>query len=324
MSINITNGLPTNFADKFSDTFYHVCQQTESLFGKAVRMESVVGAEDKSFDLMDKFDLVEKSGRNTTTPQSAASTQRRWVSTTPWHQGVPFDKDDDLSMILEPLGDFQQGLLAAVNRKKDDIILAAMDATVNSGRRNNSSTITWASELGDTLYTDSSGGRTIAHDCAEGNCSAANTGMNTEKAQLILEYFAKNEVPDTIPIFCAISPRQATHMFGEQQFVSVDYNTTKPLATGRFIKNWMGINWISSNKIVLGSANDVEDSATNVYRCWAWAQSGIILGVQDDVTVRISELPLQSYDQLVYVYMNMGAMRMDEDKVLCIECESGQ
>lgn len=321
MSINLTDGLPTNFADKFADTFYHVCQQTESLFGRAVRVEPILSAEDKAFDLLDKFDLVEKSGRNTETPQAAASTQRRWVSTDAWHQGIPFDKDDDLSMIMDPVSDFQQGLLAAVNRKKDDIIVAAFEATVSAGRRNNSSTITWASESGNTKYTDSSGGRTIAHDTAEGNCSAADTGMTAEKAELIIEYMAKNEVPDHIPIFCAISPRQITNLFGQEQYSNIDYNNAKPLAVGRYLRNWMGINWISSNKIVLGSSNDI-DGDTAVYECWAWAQDGIILGIQDNVTVRISELPLQSFDQLVYVYMNMGAIRFDEDKVLKIECQS--
>jgi hypothetical protein len=318
--INVNNGLPTNFADQFADTFYHVCQQQESLFGRAVNVKPLLNAEDRTVDIIGKFNLVQKTARSTKTPSTVASTQRRWLTTEAWHQSVPFDKDDDLSLILKPMGDFQRGLLSAVNRKKDDIILASFDATVAAGRHPNSSSITWASENGNTKYTDSSGGRTIPWDCSEGNCVASDTGMTTEKAQLILEYFAKNEVPDNIPIFCAINPRQATQMFGQEQFVNVDYNTDKPLASGRFIKNWMNINWISSNKIVKGSSNDV-DVDSDVYRCWAWAQDGVTLGIQDSVTTKISELPEQSYDQQVYVYMNMGALRVDEDKVLCVECK---
>ena len=319
MAITVSDGLPTNFVDQFSTEFYHVCQQKESLFGRAVRVEAILNAEDKSFDLMDKFNLVEKEARHVKTPSMEASTQRRWISTTPWHQSVPFDKDDDLSMIIDPMSDFQIGLLRAVNRMKDDIILAAMDATVTSGRRNNSSSITWASQSGNVKYTESSGGRTIPHDCSQGNCSSSDTGMTVEKAELILEYFAKNEVDESIPIFCAINPRQATNLFGQEEYVRIDFNDNKPLASGRLLKNWHGINWIISNKITIGSSNDV-DGNTDVYECWAWAQDGIILGVQDALTTRISELPEQSYDQQVYVYMNMGAMRMDEDKVLKIEC----
>lgn len=319
MAITLSSGLPDTFIDQFNSEFYHVNQQKESLFGQAVRVEPILNAEDKAFDLLDKFNLTQKDSRNPQTPTVDPTTQRRWVSTNPWHQGVLFDKDDDLSMIIDPTGDFQIGLNRAVNRKKDDIILAAFEATVQAGRRYGDSTVTWAGESGNVKYTESSGGRTIPHDCAEGNCSSSDTGMTVEKAELILEYFAKNEVSEDIPLFCAINPRQATNLFGQQEYTNIDYNTSKPLATGRLIKNWHGINWIISNKIVKGSNNDV-DSDTDVYEDWAWAQDGIILGVQMDLRTEVSIESQLSYAQQVYVYMNMGSMRFDEDKVIKIEC----
>jgi hypothetical protein len=319
MSITITSGLPDAFVDQFSKEFYHTCQQKESLFGRCVRVEPILNAEDKSFDILDQFSLTQKDSRNTQTPTTDPSVLRRWCTTDPWHQAVLFDKDDDLSMIIDPTGDFQTGLLRAVNRKKDDIILACFEATVQAGRRYGDSTVTWASELGNTKYTESSGGRTIPHDCSEGNCSSSDTGMTVEKAELILEYFAKNEVDEEIPIFCAINPRQATNLFGQQEYVSVDYNNNKPLATGRILKNWHGINWVVSNKIVKGSSNDV-DADTDVYECWAWAMDGVILGVQSEVSTEMSTRDDLSYAQQVYVYMNMGAIRFDEDKVIKIEC----
>jgi len=320
MSINLTDGIPTNFVDDFKNDLYHVCQQKQSLFERAVMIESIVGAEDKAFDMIDKMEMQNKEGRNPNTPRNDISTQRRWVSTDPYHNAYQFDMDDDLSHKLDPAGATVTSLRRGRNRKVDDIILAAFDATVSSGRRNNSSTITWKASAGNTKYTDTSGGRTIPHDCSEGNCSSADTGMTAEKAELIVEYFAKNEVDEEIPIFCAISPRQATQLFGQEQYTNIDYNDRKPLATGRYLREWMGINWIQSNKIVKGSLNDV-DSGHNVYRCWAWARDGIILGVSDSITVKLTEESTLSYAQQVYVHMNMGAMRHDEDKILCVECQ---
>ena len=90
---------------------------------------------------------------------------------------------------------------------------------------------------------------------------------------------------------------------------------------GRLLGNWMGVNWISTPKIGVGSSNDV-DGNTNVYECWCWAQDGIILGVADELTIEIDRLPTFSYAQQVYVHMNMGAMRFDEDKVIKIECQA--
>jgi len=320
MAITLTGGVPTWFVDKFKGDLYHVCQQKQSLLERAVKIEPVMGAEDMAFDMIDKIEMQRKEGRNPETPRNDVSTQRRWVFHDPYHNALQFDKDDDLEHKLDPAGAVVTALRRGRNRQVDDIILAAFDATVNSGRRNNSSTITWASQDGDTKYTDTSGGRTIPHDCSEGNCSASDTGMTTEKVELVNEYFRKNEVDEDIPIFGLVSPRQATQLFGQEQYSNIDYNTQKPLATGRFLKNWMGINWIQSNKIVKGTLNDV-DSGHNVYNCWFWAQDGIILGVADSITVELSIRDDLSYAQQVYVHMNMGAMRFDEDLVVRVECQ---
>ncbi len=319
MSINLTAGIPGWFVDQFSDTLYHVCQQKTSKFQQAVKQVPIVGAEDKSFDLMGTLELVEKTGRAADTPYTEPSAGRRWVSTTPYHNSVRYDQDDDLSMLLDPLSDFNIGFAAAAERKKDDIILASIFGSVTSGRRAGS-TITWASESGTVKYTMASGGRTIAHDTSEGNCKAADTGMTVEKIELVKEYFALHDADENLPIWGAISPRQATNMFGQAQYVSSDYNNDKPLATGRIIRNWHGINWIVSNKIVIGSSNDV-DADTNVYNCPFWIQDGIILGVAKEMSISIDKLPEKSQAQQVYAHLNMGAGRMDEDKVCCVECQ---
>lgn len=317
MSITLTGGIPTYFVDQFSETLYHVCQQKESKFGQAVRMESILNAEDKAFDMLDSFTLTEKTERNPQTPIIEASTQRRWVETTPYHNAILKDKDDDLSMIIEPTGDFVQNFVKAVNRQKDDIIIAAIDGTVKSGRRAGS-LITWASQDGNVKYTGKDTGRTIAWDTSEGNAVATDTGLTVEKIELAKEYFAFNDCDEDSPIWMAISPRQATNLFGQEEYISSDYNESKPLATGRIIRNWHGINFIVSTKIVPVVSGDV-DGDTTVYRCPVWQQEGVILGVQDAVTTRIDERKDLSYSQQIYVHMNMGAMRIDEDRVCYIE-----
>ena len=320
MSITVNGGIPDWFVDKFKGDVYHTCQQKESLLARAVKHEPVVGAEDVAFDMIGKAEMAEKVGRNPETPRNDPNSQRRWVSTTPYHTAYQFDKDDDLQMKLSMQSAVVQEIRFARNRKVDDIILAAFDATVNSGRRNNSATITWAGQSGTTKYTSTSGGRTIPHDCSEANCSASDTGMTVEKIELVKEYFMKNEVDESTPIFGLISPRQATNLFGQEEYVNTDYNATKPMVTMMYLKQWGGINWIVSNKVVKGSSNDV-DADTSVYKCWFWAQDAIILGVADEITVLFSERPDLSHAQQVYVHMNMGAMRHDEDKVCVVECQ---
>lgn len=325
MSINVSDGIDVAAVDKFHDDLYQVCQQKESLFGSAVRVEYDLKAnEDKAFDLMDELSLTEKTGSAPDTPEQDLSMQRRWIFTTPYHDSVLLDRDDDMDRKLAMEGEIVQGFRKAINRKKDDIIYAAFEATVQSGRRNNSSTITWSGQDGNVAYSGKDTGRTIQWDSSVGNCVASDIGMTAEKAELIIEYFANNNVDDDVPIFCAISPRQATQLFGQEEYVNKDYGSSGPMATGRFLRNWMGINWIRSTKVVVDpddSTNDIDGDAP-VFECWAWAMDGMILGVADELTIEVTIESTKSYARRVYVHMNMGAMRFDEDKILKIECKA--
>jgi len=315
MSITMTTGLPTWFLDQFSDTLYHVCQQKESKLAQAVRVSPVLGAEDKAFDMMDTLDLVQKTGRNVETPIIDPSAQRRWVSTTPYHAAVLYDKDDDLQMLLDPTSDYITGFRRAVNRKKDTIISAAFSATVQAGRRYGDSTVSWT----DSKYAQTTSyGRVIAHDTSVGNANSADTGLTVEKLELAREYFERNDCDPDIPKFLMCNPIQITDMLGQQEVVSSDYNTIKALVRGE-IPSFMGFIFIPYNGVTVGSNNDV-DGDTDVYEVWCWAQDAIILGVADAISVDISTRNDRSNSQQVYVHMNMGAMRMDEDKICKIEC----
>ncbi len=318
--INMTGGIPTWFTSKFHDDLYLECQKDESRFGQAVVIENDLKSNaDKAFDMMSEFSLQEKTGRNPNTPEINPSTQRRWVNTTPYHNSVLYDMDDDLDIKLSPTGDFVTSFKNAVQRKKDIIIFNAFEAAVMSGVKGGSS-ITWANQDGNVKYTGLDTGRTIAHDTAVGNASASDTGMTTEKIELVLEYMSNNEVNPNIPIWGAISPRQATNLFGQEEYVNNDYNGSKPLTTGRVLRNWMGINWIVDPLVSKGTNNDV-DGNTDVYECWFWAQDAIKLGIADALTIKITEESTRSYGQRVYVHMNMGAMRFDEAKIVKVECQ---
>lgn len=319
--ITLSSGLPDLFIDTFGKDVRHVCQQEKSLLESCVMHDSIA-AEAKSYDMFDKMRFQAKEGRNVETPRNDVTTQRRWVFHDPYHNAYQFDKDDDLELICDPAGETVKGLHMGRNVKVDEIVIAAFDATVNSGRRSNTSSITWASQNGDVKYTESSGGRTIPHDCSEANCSASVTGMSTEKIELVQEYFSMNYVDPSIPIFGLIPPRVATQLFGQEEYVNVDYNSDKPLAMGRMLKYWMGINWIQHPLITLGSNNDV-DGDTDVYECWFWTKDAITLAVADTMTVNIRTRVDLSDSQEVYAHLNMGAIRRDEDKVCKVECQAG-
>lgn len=312
--ITLSGGVPTWFYDQFSDTLYHVCQRKPSLLQQAVIVEDIT-AEDKAFDMMGMFSLVDKTARSPATPTLDPTTQRRWLKPAPAHNSVLYDRDDDLAMLINPVGDFTNAFRYAVNRKKDSVIFTALNATVQAGRKYGDSTVAWT----DAAYARGGTGRVIAHDTSVGNAQGASTGLTKEKIELAVEYFRVNDVDPDIPLFGVVNPVQVTDMYGQEEFISADYNSDKPLVQGRLLGNWMGVNWISYTGVKLGSNNDV-DADTNVYPVWVWAQDGMKLGVADALTIKMSEESTLSYSQRVYVHINVGAVRMDEDKVCKIEC----
>ena len=128
----LTAGIPEGFVDQFDNTLYHLLGQSESKFQQAVDIKPITNAEDKAFDAIGKLALTEKTERNPQTPTQEITTERRWVNTTPFHQAVLIDKDDDLNRVVEPTSDIMMEFVRAVNLKKDDIILAAIDGDVVS------------------------------------------------------------------------------------------------------------------------------------------------------------------------------------------------
>jgi hypothetical protein len=323
MSVTISQGIPTWFIDKVRDDVEHACQQKKSIIEGAVTVVPIAGVEALGFNQMAKKEMVAKEGRNPATPRNDANTDRRWCFHSPYHYAEQFDKDDNLEMQLSPAGECVPAVRWARNRKVDDIVLAAFDATVYAGRQSDTRTITWAAERGDTKYTRATTaleGRTIAHDTSTGNASASDTGMTVEKAELVREYFARMDVPADEPIFGLINPIQGTDLWGQEEYVNNDYNTDKPLAAGMILKYWMGINWLVSTKVVIGSSNDI-DADTNVYKNWFWTKAGIKLGVANSFSIDIHPRYDLSMAQEIYADLNMGALRHNEDRVCCVECQ---
>ena len=59
---------------------------------------------------------------------------------------------------------------------------------------------------------------------------------------------------------------------------------------------------------------------TNERRCLAWAKTGMHLGIWNDITTRISERDDKSYSTQVYVKGTFGATRVEEAKVVEVDC----
>ena len=82
------------------------------------------------------------------------------------------------------------------------------------------------------------------------------------------------------------------------------------MATGE-VNSYLGFNFIVSNRLAL-------DGTTR--SCIAFAQDGIALGIGKDISARIDERADKSYATQVYYCMSIGATRMEEAKVVEVQC----
>ena len=108
----------------------------------------------------------------------------------------------------------------------------------------------------------------------------------------------------------AVSPDQIEALLGTTQVTRSDFNTVKALASGQ-VDSFMGFRFIVSNR--LAKTGDIRT-------CFAWAEDGIKLAIGKDVMAKIDERADKSYSTQVYYCMTMGVTRMEEAKVIQVEC----
>jgi hypothetical protein len=92
---------------------------------------------------------------------------------------------------------------------------------------------------------------------------------------------------------------------------SSDFNTVKALVQGE-VNQFMGFNFIVTNRLA---------KSGNIRSCFAWAEDGLALAVGRDVNARIDERADKGYATQVYYAMSIGSTRMEEEKVVQIDCD---
>ena len=113
-----------------------------------------------------------------------------------------------------------------------------------------------------------------------------------------------------IPLYCAVSAEELDDLLGTTQVTSSDYNTVKALVQGD-IDTFMGFKFLGTERL---------SESSSVRTCPAWAEDGILLGLGQDAEGKIDERPDKNYSTQVYYSMCIGATRMEEVKVVQIDC----
>jgi hypothetical protein len=192
-------------------------------------------------------------------------------------------------MLIDPTSAYAQAAAAAMGRSMDDVIIDAALGTAFTG------------ETGSTSTTMLAG-----NQIANGGTDLTVAKLRTAKKTLDLA-----SVDPSIPRYIAVGPEQIDALLGDTNVTSSDFNTVKALVQGE-INTFMGFEFIVTNRL---------SKASNIRSCFAWAEDGLTLAIGKDVMARIDERSDKGYATQVYYCMSIGATRMEEEKVVQIDCD---
>jgi hypothetical protein len=309
MSFQITEG----FVQQYAANIYMLSQQKGSRLRAYTRQETIQG-KSKAFDRIGVKNARRKTARHENTPQVDTPQSKRWCYLNDYDDGDLIDQMDKIRLLNDPTSEYMLATAWALGRSIDDEVISAADGTV----------VTGVNQDGTATLADAQ--RVIAID---GNGNAAN--MNVETLRHIKLVFDAAEVPEEIPRHLAVTSSQLYALLGQTEVTNQNYAAVKALVQGE-IDTFMGFKFHRLERLLtqttsklgsytLGSFASGTDDVNGFRKCFAWAQDGLITGVGMDITARIGERADKCFSVQTYGMMSVGAVRMEEVKVVYAYCK---
>ena len=120
------------------------------------------------------------------------------------------------------------------------------------------------------------------------------------------------EASETDELIIVVSSDQLYDMMQEPEITSSDYQTVKALVKGE-------IDTILGFKVVRVNASLLPKVSTE-RSCYAYAKNKMLLALGSDIKARITEREDKGYSTYAFTSMSIGAVRMQGEGVVKIEC----
>lgn len=288
MSFEITEAM----VQQYNSNIMLLSQQMQTRLRRAVRVEPI-HAEFEYFDQIGPTEAQPKGSRHSDTPMMNTPHLRRRVTSSPYNWADLVDNTDKLRMLADPTSPYAMNAVMAFNRAMDRIIIEAAFDVAYTGKEGKTQVQFPATQvIGVNGSTQQPGGLTI------------------DKLILAREKFWKNEVEGQ-PLYMAVTSAQLANLLRTTEVTNADYNAVKALVHGE-VNTFLGFEFIRTELLPWNA---------NVRDCIAWAKDGLLLAVAEDVLTKVDPRPDKNYSTQVYVEMDMGATRMEEKKVIKIQCQ---
>jgi hypothetical protein len=276
------------FVQQFADNFKHVAQQAQSRFEPYVLSEPNIVGISKSINRLGQRTAQRRTTRHGDTPLNDQPHSTRFIDLFDWEDGDMIDDQDKVRMLVDPKSDYVKAMVSALNRAKDDVIIAA---AVGNARATTGNVVL-------------SAGQKIANGA---------TGLTKAKIIQTKQLFRANEADEFVgeELYFTYTDKQLNDVLSDTTITNADYNALRLLQEGNINTKWLGFTWVPSQRLPL---------ASTIRSCFAWAKSGIVLGTGAEIMTRVGEDPSKSFNTRVYAKMSVGAVRVEEEKVVQVDC----
>lgn len=292
MSINI----PSHYAQQYATNIELLLQQKGSRLRGRVTEGSYKGEQASPVDQIGAVEMQEVTTRFGEMGRVDAAVDRRWVLPTDYDLPQLIDSFDKLRLLTDPESSYVQNAVFAAGRQFDRLIIDAFFDAANTGKTGTTSTSHGAGQqIDDAFGASGTVGLTVA---------------KLREAKRIL--MAADVDMEMETLYCAVTAKQHDDLLAEAQVISTDFNDKPVLVEGK-IQRFLGIEFIHTELL--------ETDASSYRRVPVWAMSGVHLGLWNDITTNVSRRSdLQGEPFQAYVYMTAGATRLEEEKVVEIQC----
>lgn len=299
MSFEVTQA----FVEQYRDNVSMLVQQKGSRLRGSVMEESVQG-QTAFFEQIGPTVAVKATTRHADTPLVSTPHARRQVSLSTYRWADLIDQADKVRMLVSLESPYSQNASNAMGRSTDDVLIAAAtgDALTDGG----AGTAPTTTPLPATQM--------VAQDFVEGGGSTP-SGLTIGKLRETARIFGVNDVDEDEDRFMAVSQQQLNDLLTTTEVTSSDFNVVKALVEGK-VDTFMGFKFLRTQRLVTANPSGGIIDRT----CFAYVRSGIKLGMGRNPAGRIDELPGKNYSTQVFYAMDLGATRMEEEKVVEVTC----
>jgi len=296
MSTEITDA----FVQQYRSNIIHLSQQDDSRLINAVNVKENVTGKNVFFDRLGLQTMVQLTSRHADTMQQDTPHSRRMASLAPYTVADLIDDPDQIRTLIDPTNPYAKAQGSAIGRTQDDIIIAAALGSSATGETGSGST--------GILSSINSGAQAVTIQIGGGGSDAF---LNLDKVLAAKRILDSNEVKKSgrYLVYDAI---QMEAMLALEKVTSADYNVIRALVMGE-INTYLGFTWIHSERLTTDANSDTQ--------VIAFQEDAIGLGIGRLRETRITEESTKNYATQVWSYLDMGAVRIEDEAVVEIACK---